>query len=57
MGYQKMIKVSKNLQQNNSETITNENGKKILKEIPETRYISPEGRQKIIDNLDINITE
>ena len=57
MGYQKITKVSKNLQQNNSETITNENGKKILKEIPETRYISPEERQKIIDNLDINITE
>ena len=37
-----VIKVSKNLQQNNSETVTNENGK----EIPKERYISPEGRQK-----------
>ena len=32
---------------NNSETVTNENDK----EIPKERYISPEERQKIIDNL------
>ena len=30
-----------------SETVTNENDK----EIPKERYISPEERQKIIDNL------
>ena len=52
MEYQKIAKVSKNLQQNNLETITNQNDKEISKE----RYISPEERQKIIDNLDINIT-
>ena len=39
--------VSKHLQQNNSETVTNEPNNKIPKE----RYISPEERQKIIDNL------
>ena len=49
MDYQKITKVSKNSQQNNSETITNENDKEI------ERYISLEKRQKIIDNLDINI--
>ena len=38
---------SKNSQQNNSETVTNENDK----EIPKERYISPEERQKIIDDL------
>ena len=32
---------------NNSETVTNENDK----EIPKERYISPEERKKIIDNL------
>ena len=45
------MKVSKNSQQNNSETVTNENDKKIPKE----RYISPEKRQKIIDKLIHNI--
>ena len=39
----RIIKVSKNLQQNNSETVTNEHDKEILKE----RYIPPEERQKI----------
>ena len=34
MEYQKVTKASKNLQQNNSETVTNENDKKIPKEIP-----------------------
>ena len=44
-------KVSKNSQKNNSETVTNENDKEISKEIPKERYMSPEERQKIIDNL------
>ena len=43
----KITKVSKNSQQNNSETLTNEHDK----EIPKERYISPKERQKIIDNL------
>ena len=47
MEYQKITKISKKAQQNNSETVTNENDK----EIPKERYISPEERQKIIDNL------
>ena len=46
-----IVKVSKNSQQNNSETVTNENDKKI----PKQRYISPEKRQKIIDKLILNI--
>ena len=37
----------KNLQQINSETVTNERDK----ELPKERYISPEERQKIIDDL------
>ena len=36
MEYQKITKVPKNSQQNNSEAVTNENDKEILKE----RYIS-----------------
>ena len=47
----KSNKIFKNLQQNNSETVTNENDKEIRKE----RYISPEERKKIIHNLGINI--
>ena len=43
----KITKVSKNSKQNNSEAVTNENNK----EIPKERYISPEKRQKIIDDL------
>ena len=43
----KIAKVSKNSQQNNSEAVTNEHNK----EIPKTRYISPEERLSIIDNL------
>ena len=43
----KISKVSKSSPQNNSETITNEHDK----EIPKERYISPEERQKIIDDL------
>ena len=31
----------------------NENDEEIIKEIPKERYISPEERQKIIDNLNI----
>ena len=50
MQYQKMTEVSKN-----SETVTNENYTELLKEIPKEKYISPEERQKIIDNLDISI--
>ena len=45
MEYQK--KVSKNAQQNNSETVTNQNDTEMHKE----RDLSPEGRQKIIINL------
>ena len=48
----KIMGFSKNLQQNNSETVTNENDK----EIPKERYIPPEKRQKIIDNLRSIIT-
>ena len=40
-------KVSKSLQQNDSGTITKGNGK----EIPKERYISPEERQEIINEL------
>ena len=43
MEYQKITKVSKNLQQSNSETVANKNDKE--------RYTSPKERQKIIDNL------
>ena len=42
-----ITKASKNSKQSNSETVTNEHDK----EIPKERYISPEERQKIIDNL------
>ena len=43
----KITRVSKNSQQNNSETVTNDNDK----EIPKKRCISPEKRQEIIDDL------
>ena len=43
----KITKVSKTLQQNYSETVTNENYKEILKE----KYESPANRQEIIDQL------
>ena len=43
----RITKVSKNSQQNNSEIVTNENDK----EIPKERYIPPEKRKKIIDDL------
>ena len=51
MEYQKITEISKNLQQSNLERVTNENDKEIPKEI----YISPEERQKIIDNLIFNM--
>ena len=47
MKYQKITSVSKNVQWNNSETVTNESDQ----EIPKERYISPEEAKKIIDNL------
>ena len=47
----RITKVSKNLQQNNSETVTNENGK----EIPKEWYMPLEERKKVVDNLDFNI--
>ena len=43
----KIMKVSKSLQQNDSETIKKGNDK----EIPKERYISPEEREEIIDEL------
>ena len=46
----KTAKVSKYLQQNNSQTVKNENDKKIPKE----RYIFPEERQEVIDKLRSN---
>ena len=46
----KIRRFSENSQQNNSEAVTNEHDKETLK-----RYISPEERQKIIDNLGIKV--
>ena len=43
----KITKDSKNLQQDNLETVTNENDK----EIPKEKYVCPEGRQEIVDEL------
>ena len=43
----KITKVSKKLQKNNSETVTNENDK----EIPQERYRSSEKIHEIIDEL------
>ena len=45
----RILKVSKNSQQNNSETVNNEHDK----ETPKERYISPEERQEITDELRI----
>ena len=45
MEYQKITTFSKNLQQNNSEIVANENDK----EIPKERYVSPEKTRKIVD--------
>ena len=47
MEYEKITKVFKNSQQNNSEIVTNGNDKEMTKE----RYTSLKKRQKIIDNL------
>ena len=44
---ERITKMSKNLQQNNSETVTTEHDK----EIPKERYMSPEERQKTINDL------
>ena len=43
----KITKISKTLQKKKSETATNEHNK----EIPKEGYISPEKRQKVIDDL------
>ena len=43
----RITKLSQNSHQNNSQTVTNENDK----EVPKERYISPEERQKIMDDL------
>ena len=43
----RITKVSKNSQQNNSKTVTNEH----KKEIPKERYISPEETEEFIDEL------
>ena len=43
----KIMGVSRNLQQSNSETVTNKHDK----EIPKERYICSEERQKTIDDL------
>ena len=55
MEHKKITKVSENSQQYNPETVRYENDNKVPTEIPKERYISPEERQKIICNLDINI--
>ena len=48
----KVTKVTKPLPQNNLEIVTNEEENAGLdREIPRARYISPEKRQKIIDDL------
>ena len=49
----KITKVSITSTQNNLETVTNEeeNVRLTYREIPTKRYISPEERQKIIDDL------
>ena len=43
----RITRFSKNWQQNNSVTVTNEH----VKEKPQERYISPEERQKVADDL------
>ena len=43
----KLQRFHKNSQQNNSETVTNQNYKEIAKE----RYVSPEEREKISDEM------
>ena len=51
MEYPKFTKVSKNPQQIDLETVSNEKDKEIPEEIPKDRYKSLEERQKISDNL------
>ena len=46
---QRITKISKVSQQNNSETVKNKHDKEMLKE----RYTSPEERQKVIGELKI----
>ena len=46
-----ITRVPKNSRPNNSETLKNEHDKEIRKE----RYMCPQGRQKIMDNLISNI--
>ena len=45
MEYQKMTKISRNSQQNNSKTVSNDNDEEILNE----KYISPEERGEILE--------
>ena len=47
----KIMWILKKLQHNNSETVTNEIDKEILKEIPKERQISSEEKQKVIGDL------
>ena len=47
----RITKVSKNSQEINSETVTNEHDE----EIPNEKYISPEERQEIIDELKLKL--
>ena len=56
MEYQKITKVSKNSEQNNSERVTNENHKKYLKKCIKKDIYIYKRETKIINNLDINIT-
>ena len=56
MEYQKITKVSKNSEQNNSERVTNENHKKYLKKYIKKDIYIYKRETKIINNLDINIT-
>ena len=51
MEYQIITKILKTSQQNNSKTVANKNDR----EVPKERYLSPEERQKFIDNLIFNI--
>ena len=47
-----ITKVSRNSLHNNSKTVTNEEENiGIIREIPRERYVSPEKRQKIIDDI------
>ena len=39
------------MEKNNWKTVINKNDKEIPKEMPKERYMSPEARQNIINNL------